>query len=435
MGGRAETRFGKGWSLMTEQLIYFSSCAIHPDGSNDPFMVMEQPWLVNRFDRVMMAAHQGADWLGSDPTEAHQPQKPLLCGLRGFCRALFSKDVRTEWKRLRADSCFTPVNALKVLLFAARGQGMFLAADAFLPEDWQPDQVALYACWMSFDAYAAVLMKRKYPAMRLVVRGHAFDIDVERNAVNPYLMKQAIAEAADGLYLISQSAKAQYMQYMQGRVAEDKVHVLAFGSAGEAPEALFPPPLHTEGVLRIVSCAQVIPIKQVHVLLEALAAWEGVSVHWTHIGAGEGFEALQQQAEEYLDRKENVIVHWMGSLSAAEVLRVYEDAPFDVFINTSQKEGVPVSIMEAMRCGIPAIAPAVGGLPELICPETGWLYQPQEGSAGVRRCLQALAGETLQQANDRRQAAAKRWQECFRNAGGLEKLFGAIPLSVEGENQ
>lgn len=421
--------------LMTKQLLYFSSCAIHPDGVNDPFMVMEQPWLVRRFDRAIMVAHQGADWLGPDPTVAHQPQKPLLCGLRGFCRALFSKDVRTEWKRLRTDGQFTPVNALKVLLFAARGQTMFLAADAFLPKEWQPEEVALYACWMSFDAYAATLMKRKYPAMQLVVRGHAFDIDVERNAVNPYLMKQAIAEEAEGLYLISQSAKAQYMQYMQGRVAQEKVHVLAFGSAGVVPEAVFPPPLHTEGVLRIVSCAHVIPIKQVHVLLDALAAWEGVPVHWTHIGAGEGLAALQQQGEACLDQKENVIVRWLGSLSAAEVLRIYEEEPFDVFINTSQKEGVPVSIMEAMRCGIPAIAPSVGGLPELVSEETGWLYQPEEGAAGVCRCLQALAGETLQQTNDRRRAAARRWQDYFRNAGGLEKLFGTIPPSVEGENQ
>ena len=127
---------------------------------NDPFMVMEQPWLVKRFDQVMMTAHQGADWLKGDTTAAHQPQKPLLCGLRGFCRAVFSKDVYVEWKRLRKDGCFSPVNALKVLLFAARGQQMFLAADALMPKEWQGDQTELYSCWMSFDAYAAALMKR-----------------------------------------------------------------------------------------------------------------------------------------------------------------------------------------------------------------------------------------------------------------------------------
>lgn len=416
---------------MKKQLIYFSSCAIHPDGNNDPFMVMEQPWLVKRFDRVMMAAHQGADWLTADPTEPHQPRKPFLCGLRGFCRALFSKDVLEEWKHLRKDGFLNPANALRVLLFAARGQCMFLAAEALLPQTWDPTEVSLYSCWMSFDAYAAALMKRKYPAMEMVARGHAFDIDVERIAVNPYLMKQAIADVADGLYLISQSARGQYMSYMQGFVEEAKVHVLAFGSAGCAPTEVYPPPLHTEGVLRIVSCAKVIPIKQVHVLAEALSQWDGVPVHWTHIGDGEDFQALQDQAAQWFDQKENVIVTWRGVLSAGEVLALYEDQPFDVFINTSKKEGVPVSIMEAMRCGIPAIAPNVGGLPELINGVNGWLYEPQEGAEGVRRCLMALASETLAQANERREAAKNCWMEQFQNAGGLEKMFGKIQ-SAEG---
>lgn len=404
-------------------LIYWSSCAIHPDGQNDPFMVMEQPWLHNRFSRVMMAAYQGADWLGADTAAKHSPKQPPLCSIRGFLRALFSADVRTEWKRLRADGKAGLVNRLKVLLFAARGQKMFLAADALFRKQPEGTSATLYACWMSFDAYAAALMKRKYPHMRLVVRGHAFDIDTERNPLNPYLMKQAIADEADGLYLICGMAKQQYMSYMQGRVPDDKVHVLPFGSAGEAPEELLPPPLHTEGVLRIVSCAKVIPIKQVHVLVEALSGWTGCPVHWLHIGDGEELEELKKRAEELLDHKENVIVEWMGGLSAQEVLAVYETRGFDVFVNTSRKEGVPVSIMEAMRCGVPVIAPHVGGLPELVNEENGWLYAPEEGATGVVACLQALAGETKLQALARRRAAAACWQSAYRNSGTLEKLF------------
>lgn len=406
-------------------LIYWSSCAIHPDGKNDPFMFMEQPWLVSRFSRVMMAAHQGADWLGADPAERHSPKKPFLCGLRGFIRALFSRDVRKEWKRLRTDGQLSPVGLLKILLFAARGQSMFLAADAMLPKTTRPEEVTLYSCWMSFDAYAAALMKRKYPAMRLVVRGHAFDIDTERNPMNPYLMKQAIADEVDGLYLICDLAKQQYMSYMQGRVEAEKVHILPFGSAGEAPESLLPPPFHTEGVLRIVSCAKVIPIKQVEVLVQALAGWDGCPVHWQHIGDGEGLEQLRMLAEEMLDPKENVIVEWLGGMAADQVLRVYEQQPFDVFINTSRKEGVPVSIMEAMRCGLPVIAPRVGGIPELVSDEVGWLYKPEEGAEGVRRCLYALAAEPEPAALQRRQAAARCWQQRYRNSGSLEKLFPA----------
>lgn len=408
---------------MKKRLVYFSSCAIHPDGTNDPFMVMEQPWLVNHFDRVLMAAHQGADWLDERTDAVHHPKKPFLCGARGFWRALFSADVHEEWKRLRADGRFTPVNALKVLAFAARGQAMFLAADAMVAETSHPNEATLYACWMSFDAYAAALMKRKYPEMNLVVRGHAFDIDVERNAMNPYLMKQTIADTADGLYLISQMAKEQFMSYIQGRVQENKVHVLAFGSSGQSPRELLPPPVHTEGVLRVVSCAKVIPIKQVHIMVEALARWEGLPVCWTHIGDGEDFETLKQLAEEQLDRKENVVFRFLGGLPADEVLAVYEKQPFDVFVNTSRKEGVPVSIMEAMRCGIPAIAPKVGGLPELISEETGWLYEAEAGAEGVYRCLEALIKEEPEQAQKRRQAARERWQESFQNTSTLEKLF------------
>jgi glycosyltransferase involved in cell wall biosynthesis len=312
---------------------------------------------------------------------------------------------------------------------------MYLAARNLIPKDWQPADITLYSCWMSFDAYAAALLKREFPEMRFVARGHAFDIDVERNPLNPYLMKQAIADAADSLHPICGMAEEQMMSYLQGRVAEQKVQVLPFGSAGEQPAELMPPPLHTEGVLRIVSCAKVIPIKQVNVLLEALARWEGAPVHWTHIGDGEGLPELRQQAEELLDPKENVIVSWLGNLPADQVLALYENQPFDVIINTSRKEGVPVSIMEAMRCGLPAIAPAVGGLPELVTPDTGWLYDPAEGADGVIRCLALLAAESPEQARNRRLAAAACWQRQYRNTGTLEKLFQKPELRRRNDHE
>jgi len=41
----------------------------------------------------------------------------------------------------------------------------------------------------------------------------------------------------------------------------------------------------------------------------------------------------------------------------------------DVFINVSESEGVPVSIMEAMSCHIPIIAPDVGGIKDMVIDE------------------------------------------------------------------
>ena len=51
----------------------------------------------------------------------------------------------------------------------------------------------------------------------------------------------------------------------------------------------------------------------------------------------------------------------------------YKSLQPDLFINLSSSEGVPVSIMEAMSFGIPVIATSVGGNPEIVNNNNGYL--------------------------------------------------------------
>ncbi|MGZ5247769.1 MAG: glycosyltransferase, partial [Flavitalea sp.] len=46
---------------------------------------------------------------------------------------------------------------------------------------------------------------------------------------------------------------------------------------------------------------------------------------------------------------------------------------FDLFLNVSESEGVPVSIMEAMSAGLPVIATNVGGTREIVDGSNGVL--------------------------------------------------------------
>ena len=103
--------------------------------------------------------------------------------------------------------------------------------------------------------------------------------------------------------------------------------------------------------------------------------------------------------------------------------RIYDTRPFDVFINTSKKEGVPVSIMEAMRHGIPVIAPRVGGIPELVTPDAGFLYAPERGEEGVLEALNHFAALPREEAEAMRRAAKRRWDEGYCSASLLPKLF------------
>lgn len=65
----------------------------------------------------------------------------------------------------------------------------------------------------------------------------------------------------------------------------------------------------------------------------------------------------------------------------------------DIFILTSAYESFGLAALEAMSCGVPVVAPHVGGLPELITSESGELFPANDLRAAreaILRVIQAL---------------------------------------------
>jgi glycosyltransferase involved in cell wall biosynthesis len=69
-------------------------------------------------------------------------------------------------------------------------------------------------------------------------------------------------------------------------------------------------------------------------------------------------------------------------------------AAADVLAITSNKEGLPIVILEAMAVGCPIIATAVGSIPEVLSSKSAWIIPVDDDVALVRALREAL-GETL----------------------------------------
>lgn len=107
------------------------------------------------------------------------------------------------------------------------------------------------------------------------------------------------------------------------------------------------------------------------------------------IGAGPRLGRCRQLAQ---DLGVSEAVHFLGERADARVL--IND--FDVFVLFSQREGMPLSVIEAMHSGRPVVASGVGGVPELVVHgESGFLVAGHEIAAAVPFISRLLADGDL----------------------------------------
>jgi len=170
--------------------------------------------------------------------------------------------------------------------------------------------------------------------------------------------------------------------------------------------------------LEILTVASLQPRKGLHVLIEACAllVQRGVAIRSRIVGDGPLRSAIERQVREL---NLQGVVDVIGLRTEAEVEQLL--ASGDCYVQPSiwlpdgKGEGLPVSIMEAMAAGLPSVASAVAGVPELIRPgETGWLVPPGNAAA-IADAVAAIVADP-----EAARAVGRRGQELVRREYDLE---------------
>jgi glycosyltransferase involved in cell wall biosynthesis len=95
-----------------------------------------------------------------------------------------------------------------------------------------------------------------------------------------------------------------------------------------------------------------------------------------------------------LARKKNLEVNFTGKLSKAEWRDLSKSS--NVFINTTNVDNTPVSVIEAMALGLPVVSTNVGGIPFLISEGVdGLLVEPRDVDAMVNAIIRFKSDDNL----------------------------------------
>lgn len=255
----------------------------------------------------------------------------------------------------------------------------------------EPSVSLAYAYWNAEAAYGLCLLKREGLVKRVISRAHGHDLYQERRREGYMPLKRQFVRDFDLVHAISEDALA-YLHRVYG-FANNNLNLSRLGVVIPKSRALG----SSDGVLRLISVSFCVPIKRLHKIIESIKYACKVDsrlvIEWTHIGEGPLKRDLEAYAAACLGPLANASYRFAGHWSNSAVLSHLARGPIDVLINTSSSEGVPVSIMEAMACGIPAVAPDVGGVSELVNDRTGALLSQEMTCGEVYEALLRLSGE------------------------------------------
>lgn len=196
-------------------------------------------------------------------------------------------------------------------------------------------------------------------------------------------------EYADQIVWISQNGRRVFL----GNHPEyaNKTSVVVNGINDMNPLEI---PASTPHKYRMVTTGTVNKRKGQYIIVEAMHRMNPAVLkdcHLTVMGIGPDYSNLLGKCQEYGLQEH---ISFLGNVPNAEVHQHL--CSENIFVLMSSNEGLPISVIEAMRAGLPVISTKVDGIPEQVDERNGILIEPNiDQLVGVLNRLPEFDWETL----------------------------------------
>ncbi|HYC33217.1 MAG TPA: glycosyltransferase family 4 protein [Gemmatimonadales bacterium] len=380
-----------------------------PYGDGETFVIPEIEALLAAGHELMIVPRSGADPVLHDDARALLPRTRTLPGagpvLAALARAVVRHPGRTAAAFLRLRRTRPRRRAIANAI--ATAQGIWLAEVA---RAWGADHI--HAHWAHLSATLAMGASAA-SGIPWSFTAHRYDVVLNN------LLDAKLRSARFGRFIAREMLETA--RALVGAEAMSRAVVIHMGVT--LPPR--PPDAPAARAVPVVICpARLVPLKGHRYLLDAAARLAAGGVGFELRIAGEGPEraALEAGAAELgLDGR----VRFLGTVPHAELLGMYRRREVDCVVLPSLVEGLSVALVEAMAYGVPTVATAVGGVPELLADGAGVPVPASDPGALAEALARVLASAELRA--ELAGAGRRRVEEEFdgaRIAGELVRRFG-----------
>lgn len=290
-----------------------------------------------------------------------------------------------SWTLARTGA-LTPARLVELIAFLSRTVIEARDIKRTLAAEGVQGRAVFYAYRFYYQPYLAHLVARSLGSDTVVARAHGADLYEERSPTGYLPLRRWSLEHVKRLWLVSEHGR----RYLAER-HPDRTEVLAVSYLGSENEFGVAARSSARHPLRVVTCSAMVPVKRLDRMVRALGLVEPGSVEWVHYGDGPLRAELSALADEVLSGR--IDYSFAGALDHDDLMHELWRQGFHLFVNVSESEGLPVSIMEACSFGIPVVATDVGGSSEIVGSDNGMLIAADaspEVIAEAVRSFQAL---------------------------------------------